>query len=235
MKRYHNIFIDLDDTIYDTRGNADMALRQLYDHFQLGRYFTSFEAFHEPYWLTNIMLWADYAQGRITRDYLIMERFRRPLSEGKGLEVTPELCLSVSAFFLDACSNLSDVVEDAHEVLAYLKEKGYRLHLCTNGFHEVQYKKMKASGLDVYFDKVILSEDAGANKPSADFFEYALRETGADRETTLMIGDNFITDIEGAKGVGIDVMFFNRRPSEFSAPSPVNYEIHALREIRNIL
>ncbi len=235
MKRYHNIFIDLDDTIYDTRGNADMALRQLYDHFQLGRYFPSFEAFHEPYWLTNIMLWADYAQGRITRDYLIMERFRRPLSEGKGLEVTPELCLSVSDFFLDACSNLSGVVEDAHEVLAYLKEKGYRLHLCTNGFHEVQYKKMRASGLDVYFDKVILSEDAGANKPSAAFFEYALRETGADREMTLMIGDNFITDIEGAKGAGIDVMFFNRRPSEFSAPSPVNFEIHALREIRNIL
>ena len=50
-----------------------------------------------------------------------------------------------------------------------------------------------------------------------------------------MIGDNFVTDIKGAKDAGLDVMFFNRHPDNFQAPEPVNYEVNDLREIMNIL
>ncbi len=235
MKRYEDLFVDLDDTICDTRGNADRALRRMFFHFGLDRHFPSFEAFQEPYWLANIMLWADYAQGRVSRDFLIVERFRRPLAEGEGLDVSEELCLRMSDFFLEACSVETGVVEGAHEVLTYLRDKGYRMHICSNGFREVQRRKMEATGLAPYFQNVILSEAAGANKPSRDFFDYALRTTGARREATLMIGDNFVTDIEGAKGAGLDVMFFNRRPQEFTAPSPVTYEIHSLRDIMQTL
>ncbi len=235
MGRYRDLFIDLDDTVYDTRGNADIALARVYESFGLGAYFPSYESFREPYWRENVILWADYAQGRIDRPYLIMERFRRPLSLAEGLEVTPELCTRVSDRFLEECSRLAGVVDGAHETLAWLLGKGYRLHICSNGFHEVQAKKMQASGLDRYFATVVLSEEAGANKPAKAFFDYALRRTGAKREATLMIGDNFVTDIEGAKGAGIDTMFFNRRPELFEAPSPVTFEIHSLREIEGLL
>ncbi|MCD8301778.1 MAG: YjjG family noncanonical pyrimidine nucleotidase [Prevotellaceae bacterium] len=235
MRRYCDLFIDLDDTILDTRGNSELAMREVFGHYGLERYFGSFEAFNQPYWRENVMLWTDYAAGRISRDYLIVERFRRPLSLGKGLEVTPELCLEMSDFFLRACSTKGGVIKDAHKVLGYLRARGYRLHVCSNGFHEVQYKKMEAAGLRDYFQSVVLSEDAGANKPAWEFFDYALRQAGASKETTLMIGDNFVTDMEGARKAGLDVMFFNQHPDEFTAPAPVNYEIHALGEIMRIL
>jgi putative hydrolase of the HAD superfamily len=116
----------------------------------------------------------------------------------------------------------------------YLKAQGYRMHMCSNGFHEVQYKKLRSCGLDGSFDTVILSEDAGFNKPAPQFFEYALRQSGAQREMTLMIGDNFNTDILGAKRAGLATAWFNRYP-DYPATEPIDYEVTSLRELMNIL
>jgi putative hydrolase of the HAD superfamily len=106
--------------------------------------------------------------------------------------------------------------------------------MCSNGFHEVQYKKLRACGLTDYFDTVVLSEDAGYNKPSPQYFDYALQQTKAPKDKTLMIGDNFQTDILGAQQAGVAVIYFNRFP-EYPAPSPVDYEVTTLREIMTIL
>ncbi len=209
MKKYTDIFIDFDDTLYDTHGNSEIALQELFEELQLGRFFESLEDFTIPYWTANIELWGQYSRGEIERDYLMVERFRRPLSKGNGLIPTREYCLEASDRFLELNSVKSGLVEGARELLDYLQPR-YRMHLCSNGFHEVQYKKLNASDTRRYFQHVILSEDAGVNKPHPDFFEYALRQTGARRETTLMIGDNFNTDIKGALSADITPLYFNR-------------------------
>ena len=233
-KRYTDLFIDFDDTLYDTHGNAVIALKKLFEALQLGQYFAEPELFYDEYWKTNIDLWTRYSKGEITRDYLIVERFRRPLSFGNGLDPSEEYCLKASDVFLDFCSSKPGVVEGAHELVDYLKAKGYRMHICSNGFHEVQYKKLRACGLYDSFDTIILSEDAGANKPSQQFFDFAFEKSGAVKETTLMIGDNFNTDILGAKQAGLDTAFFNRFP-EYPATEPVTFEVTALKDLMDIL
>lgn len=244
MKQYTDLFIDFDDTLYDTHGNAILALQELYDDFGLNRYFERPEQFTVPYWETNVELWDLYSRGLIERDYLIVERFRRPLACGRvmgddgtsrSFEPSREYCLEVSDHFLDLCACKPGVVDGAHELVRALKECGYRMHICSNGFHEVQYRKLRACGLLDYFDTIVLSEDAGANKPSSTFFDYAFRQTGARAESTLMIGDNFKTDILGAKAMGLDVMFLNRHPEKVSATEPVTYEVHSLPEVQSIL
>ena len=234
MKHYTDLFIDFDDTLYDTHGNSVIALRELFDALHLEQWFTDAQVFYDRYWEANIDLWTRYSCGEITRDYLIVERFRRPLSYGEGLEPTAQYCLEASDLFLDLCSSKPGLVEGARELMDYLKTKGYRLHMCSNGFHEVQYRKLRSCGLHNHFDTIVLSEDAGVNKPSPLFFDYAIQKTGAQKETTLMIGDNFQTDILGAKRYGLDTAYFNRFP-DYPAAEPVTYEMTQLRQLTEIL
>lgn len=235
MKDYTDIFIDFDDTIYDTRANAIEALAETFEEFELGKYFDDPNTFYDTYWEENMKLWALYSQNEIERSYLIVERFRRPLSVGKGLNPTEEYCLEMSDWFLDHCSNKPGAIEGAHELLQYLKAKGYRIHVASNGFHEIQFKKIRAAGMDDYFDSVILSEDIGYNKPSKEYFDYALKKTGAKRETSIMIGDNYINDVQGALDSGIDAILFNHWDSSFVPPQPVTHIVDSLLEIKDIL
>ena len=234
--KYKDIFIDFDDTLYDTHGNAVIALSETFECFHLDRYFEDPQVFYDAYWTANIDLWTQYAKGEITRDYLIVERFRRPLSVGEGIEVTKELCLEMSDKFLDFCASKPGVIDGAHELMDFLKRKGYRMHMCSNGFHEVQYKKLDACGLRDYFDTIILSEDAGVNKPAKAYFDYALKVSGANRETTLMIGDNLQSDILGALNAGLDAMLFNRWqvPPE-DIPQEPTFIVETLSAIKTIL
>lgn len=253
--KYTDLFVDFDDTLYDTHGNAVIALREVFEHFRLGDYIADEAEFYRDYWETNVMLWDKYAHGLIERDYLIVERFRHPLAIGHGLEertqgfdetlgdfpeATRTFCLEVSDYFLGRCATKPGVVEGAHELMDYLKSRGYRLHMTSNGFHEVQYSKLRACGLFDHFDTIVLSEDAGVNKPHPDFFRYAFEQSKADPATTLMIGDNIVTDILGAKLAGLPTLYFNRKGEERPAtveghPDPVDYEVRSLAEIMDIL
>ena len=252
MKQYTDLFLDFDDTLYDTHGNAVIALQELFDAQHLERWFADPQVFYDAYWQANIDLWARYSKGEITRDYLIVERFRRPLlaseiyqAEANWLSPsgrrakpsslsTVNFSLQLSDLFLDFCSSKPGLVDGARELMDYLRQKGYRMHMCSNGFHEVQYKKLRACGLYDYFDTIVLSEDAGANKPARQFFDYAFRQTGARREATLMVGDNLQTDILGAREAGLDTAYFNRFP-EYPATDPVTYEVTSLRQLMEIL
>lgn len=242
--KYKNLFLDFDDTLYDTHGNAVIALQETFETFHLERWFPDHQVFYDAYWTANIDLWTRYSKGEITRDFLIEERFRRPMmasdlfreeASSLPLPLTAYL-LKMSDTFLDFCASKPGVIDGAHELMDYLRSRGYRMHMTSNGFHEVQYKKLEACGLTSYFDTIILSEDAGVNKPSSHYFDYALKVSGAQRETTLMIGDNLQSDILGALNAGLDAMLFNRWeiPAEAIPQSPT-YIVDNLRDIIKIL
>jgi putative hydrolase of the HAD superfamily len=134
--------------------------------------------------------------------------------------------------FLDALPTRKLLFPDTLEVLGHLRDKGYIMHLITNGFEKTQLSKLQHSGLTGYFREVITSEGSNSLKPHKEIFEYALQKAGAAREESIMLGDNIEADIQGAMNAGIDQVYVNHLDVEPTVRP--TYTVRSLRELKNI-
>lgn len=228
---YKSLFIDLDDTLWDTYHNNKECLKELYADYDMGRLYASFEAFFSIYMPNNIELWAKYRNGEINRLTLIIERFRyvfRPL----GID-DPKEILKINDHFLKRTTLQTRLIPGAIELLEYLRPK-YRLFILSNGFREVQSLKLQNSGLAPFFERLILSEDACIQKPHKGIFDYALKTTNSRRTESMMIGDSWDADILGAYNSRIAQIWYNPKgePNRDFAPT---YTVKRLEEIKQIL
>lgn len=228
---YKSIFIDLDDTVWAFSENARDTFQDMYNRYHFERYFDSFDHFYTLYSERNAQLWIEYRERRITKDELNEQRFLFPLLQ-VGVD-DKVLAKSYSDDFFSEVIYKTKVMPHAKEALAYLASK-YRLYILSNGFRELQEQKMRSAGVDAYFKKVILSEDIGAHKPYPQIFHFALSATQSEVRTSLMIGDNWDNDIAGAKGVGIDQVYYNMERREKFSFRPTHI-INDWREIISIL
>ncbi len=235
MKTYQHIFFDLDHTLWDYELSSKQTLAELYDKFELAaKGGNGIDDFMKHFNIVNDGLWDKYNKGEISQYYLRNNRF--PLVFD-AVGINPRLCnesltKKFNECFLEECSQKPNLIEGTKEVLDYLKDK-YTLHIITNGFEEVQGIKLKCSGIDHYFDALITSEKAGSKKPYPDIYKYSLKATGADLQSSIMIGDNLNTDIKGARNYGMDQIYFN--PHKTAHQIEITYEINHLKELLDIL
>ena len=228
---YKFVFIDLDDTLWDFHTNARLSLQQMYIEHNLKEHFQSFDEFFTIYAKKNIELWEAYGKGEISKDFLMAERFRYPLSK-MGVD-DEQLAAEIGHQYLDILPTQTTLMPDAIEVLDYLKSK-YTLTIISNGFTEVQYKKIKSCGIEHYFAHVVLSEEANALKPDKKIFEYALALNKALPEEAIMIGDSYEADIRGAQNANIDQVYFPLN-NGFKENQPATYRITNLKDLKAIL
>ena len=228
--KYQHIFFDLDRTLWDFDKNSEKTLEQLFRDFSLQNTFGNFLFFKNRYEYHNKKLWVAYYQNRIEKDELSYRRFYLTLKE-RGMDDI-ELSKEIAQDFIELSPLQTETFPHTHTCLEYLKEKDYQLHIITNGFNEVQGRKLQNSKLNNYFTKVITSENAGANKPHAQIFEYAFEATGANTNNSIMIGDDLNTDIRGARDIGMDHIYFN--PKKGKHDEKVTFEIANLKELTSI-
>ena len=129
--------------------------------------------------------------------------------------------------------NYHDLVEGAFDLLEYLSEKKYKLHILSNGFKEVTYRKCELSGIKNYFETITSADEINVRKPHPEVYEYALNKAGAKKEESMMIGDDWIADVEGGKSFGLQVVFFDVFNDNFQAEGVE--VIKKLTELKNIL
>ena len=227
---YKSLFFDLDDTLWDTRHNNKECLEEIFADYQFDRYYDSFETFFQCYMPYNLMLWEKYRNHEIDRQTLILERFLHVLWP-MGI-TDSEYILQLNRDFLQRTTLKTKLIPYAIELLEYLKPF-YRLFILSNGFREIQALKLKNAGLASYFEKIILSEDASIQKPHKEIFDFALKNTNSRRSESLMIGDCYEADIEGAYYAKIDQLWFN--PSNLPCKTIIpTYQVRTLNEIRGI-
>lgn len=230
LAKYKNIYFDLDRTLWDFDNNARETFLEIYQNRNLDSIFGSFETFYSIYNKHNDRLWKDYREGKIEKSVLRWKRFALTLEE---LGVSDnKLAQLIGDDYVNISPTKKQLFPYTHETLSYLKNK-YKLYIITNGFSEIQSDKLKNCNLDQYFAGIITSEDAGAQKPSPIIFEHALKLANAERNESLMIGDDLETDILGAKNTGIDQVFFNTDNIKHS--EEITFEISSLKELIEIL
>ncbi len=232
MQYYKSIFLDLDDTLWDTRSNSREGMIEIYSQYKLGDHFQNFDHYYEIYNEKNQELWHLYHHGRIQKHYLVRERFLHPLRY-VGMKDDADLAVQMNTDFLNAVASKTKLIPHAKELLDYLAPK-YRLFVLSNGFRDVQRKKLTNSGLLSYFDRVITSEDAGVNKPYPGIFEYALKSTNSRKKASVMVGDNPEADITGAYNSKIDQIYFMNFQGA-KLPFEPTYSVDKLVEIKDIL
>ena len=231
MKTYTCILFDLDHTLWDFEKNSEETLMELFDAFDVQQKgVTSFSYFFETFRRINRQLWDRYDRGLIGQDVIRSERFHQVFTE-TGIDDI-KLSLDFSAHYLRELPKKKNLMANARETLDYLHTR-YPMAIVTNGFDEIQTTKLSSAGILDYFRNVITSQRAGNKKPSKKIFEFALEELGHTTEGAVMIGDNLQTDIAGARGAGIDTIFFN--PVKDSHQEDVTFEIQSLQELRTLL
>lgn len=231
MVKYTHIFFDLDHTLWDFETNSRLTLREIYTYYNFNdRGVESPEQFIEIYEKYNLKMWADYRNGKMSKETLRTERFRQSLSH-LGVK-DRALSMEVGDFYVDNSPIKTALFPGAIEVLEYLKSK-YTLHIITNGFEEIQTIKLDRSGLMPFFNEVITSEQAGSKKPHPAIFEYAMKRANAEASDSLMVGDNQVVDVEGAQKLGMHGVLFN--PNNDEVVVNPTYTIAHLAEMRSFL
>ena len=176
---------------------------------------SSFDSFFQVYEQINQSLWNEYHFRKINKQTLIVERFSRSLQTFGIHDLDWE---ELNLKYLKNMALQTGLFTGTLETLTTLKAKGYQMHIITNGFREVQRDKLANCGLSGFFTKVFISEEIQTTKPHRQIFEHALKSTNAAKRKSIMIGDSWETDIQGALNFGMDQIMF------------LNHDLHELPE-----
>jgi putative hydrolase of the HAD superfamily len=222
-----DIFFDLDHTLWDFDKNSELAFDRIFkERFSN----VKIADFIEKYMPINQACWKLYQHDKITHQELRYNRLKFSF-DALNIEVSDEDIDQIANDYIETLTDNNHLFDGAIEVLEYLKPK-YKLHIITNGFANVQDKKINNALLSGYFMTITNSELAGVKKPNSIIFDYAVNVAQASKENCIMIGDCLDADVNGALNAGLDAIFFNDKKIE--APQNIK-QVNHLLELKKYL
>jgi putative hydrolase of the HAD superfamily len=199
-----DIFFDLDHTLWDFEKNSALTFGRI---LHSNRISVDLDSFLEAYIPVNLAYWKLYREEKISKSDLRFKRLKETF-DNIGYTIAAQTIHTLAEDYIGLLSSYNHLFPNTVEILDYLKPN-YRLHIITNGFKEIQEKKLRNSGILGYFDKVVNSEMAGVKKPNPRIFRLALKMADVSSRSSIMVGDNLEADILGAKAVGFHTLHFN--------------------------
>lgn len=215
------IFFDLDDTLFDFSAASFISLLRLWDETPLLKSrFNNPDAFLDEYHIHNKRMWQLHESGKISAEFLKTERFRLTIAPERHDDEILKESHRLNARYLWLLGECETPVEGAKDILGVLSKKCL-IGVLTNGFTEVQYRKLRSTGLDRFIQRMVISDEIGIQKPDIRIFRYAESETGCHPEECLMVGDNPDNDIIGAINAGWRAIYFDYKGKELNSDSPL--------------
>lgn len=227
MPTFDLFLFDLDDTLLDFKASEQLSFERAMKGLGLQEF--SGELFPQ-YQLENRALWAEFELGKVSKEHLKVERFRRIFST-KGIGADPALA---SQRYLDALPETVVLVENAESLCRWLAARG-EIGIVTNGIEAVQIQRIQNSPLAPFISFVSVSEACGFAKPDIRFFEHSMKMAKSfSRESAIVIGDRLEIDVLGAQNFGVASCWFNPSGLPNSSSIAPDFEIKGLLELKRI-
>ena len=228
MQNIQHVFFDLDHTLWDFEKNSDLTFQKI---FKLNDLSVDLHSFLEVYRPLNFKFWKLYREEKVTKSELRYGRLKNTF-DAIDFPISDTLIYLIADQYIEHLADFNHLFDGAIEILDYLNQK-YTLHIITNGFEEIQTKKMINSKIYHYFEKVITSESVGVKKPNPKVFKHALEIANANIDQAIMIGDSIEADINGALGVGMKAIHCNFDTS--LVPNNLFMSVSSLLEIKKFI
>lgn len=219
-----DVFFDLDHTLWDFEKNSALTFEKIFTKHDVQVELPDFLREYVP---INLAFWKLYRENKIKKEALRYLRLRR-VFDALGYPIEDILISELADAYIEHLSSYNHLLPNSREILEYLQPR-YKMHIITNGFEEIQEKKMRNSNILGYFNHIINSEMAGVKKPDPIIFHLALERTGVLPQNALMVGDNLEADILGARAVGFHTIHLNVHKDPLHSHGEI---IDDLREIK---
>ena len=221
-----DVFFDLDHTLWDFETNSALAMEKVFREQNIEVPISAFLKIYSP---INFKYWDLYRKDEVTQKELRYGRLKDSFDEMQ-FAIDDDTINAISEKYIEYLPTFNNLFAGAIDLLDYLAPK-YRLHIITNGFHDVQNIKLTNSGIFKYFETITNSENAGHKKPNPIIFEYALNAANTSKENSIMIGDCIDADVRGALNFGMDAILFCEKDIQYDNIKKVK----RLTDLKNIL
>lgn len=226
-KKYRILLFDVDDTLLDFPSAERLSFFETMESFEI----KANEKMHEDYSVINRSCWELMQKGVITKDELLVRRFRL-FADLYKIDVSPSL---INDHFLKKLGEKAILFPDTFEVCERLAAT-YEMYMITNSVASVHHNRMEKCPIKPFFKGSFISEEVGFPKPGIKFFEaVADRIEGFDKGASLVIGDSPTSDLEGANTFGIDCCYVDRYQRELPLNIRADYTVSSLTELCGIL
>lgn len=219
---------DVDGTLLNFLKSEDWALRKCLAALGVA----ADDGMIARYSAVNQRHWQALERGEISRQQVMHGRF------AEFFRVEGIACGDIPAFNLDYQTALGQVFFPNDDALALVRRLRGRVrqYAVTNGSGRAQWAKLRLSGLDTLLDGVFISEEVGAEKPDAAFFEAVLRAIGpVDKAETVIVGDSLTSDMLGGVRAGLRCWWYCPDAAAGSTPLPIERTLRDLREVEALL
>ena len=232
MKNYLNtnlisdIFFDLDHTLWDFNENSKQAFSKI---FKIKKIDLDLEKFLKFFNTVNQKYWKLYRENLISHQYLRIKRLEESFFLS-GIFISSTDLVEINNLYIQLLTSFNSLIPGSLSLIKFLK-RNYRLTIITNGFEDIQRKKINNSGLKNYFDQVVTADKVGFKKPNPKIFKKALKKNNLDPSNCLMIGDTFEADILGAIKINMKAIHFNSNNEKKHKLCPIVYRLIDIKRL----
>jgi YjjG family noncanonical pyrimidine nucleotidase len=220
------IFIDIDNTLLDFDKCAYLSMKSAFEDVGLPFEDYMFDTFER----INLSLWHRLEEKIISKDQLFKIRWSTILA-ALGFDYDG---IDMEKRFKHYICTYAVTIDGAEDILKHLSSK-YKVYATSNATYDQQISRLKNAGLDKYFDGYFISERAGAEKPSKEFFDYCFGNLTEQIDNIVLIGDSPTADIKGGCQYGLSTIWFNWRGEKLPEGVNPTYIVKSLAEIKKIL